>query len=153
MSIRTFILVSLFFLLSNISFAQYETTSVGLRVGSGVGISLKQMLGEHAAVEGIAMYRRGGVRGVVLAKAQVEIGRSDTYFFIGGGGHIGVNRLFVPEMTNQTVLGLDGIIGLEYHFPYQNMIFSVDLKPMVEILQNWAFSGNCGAVTLRIPLD
>ncbi|MCI4668201.1 MAG: hypothetical protein MRZ79_08690 [Bacteroidia bacterium] len=140
-------------LLTNVSFAQQGDTNVGFRLGSGAGLSVKYMCNDQAALEGILMYRRGGVRAVGLVKAQFEIGRSNTYFFIGAGGHAGVNRLFNPERPTYQVIGLDGIVGLEYHFPYQNLIFSVDLKPMVEILQDWNFSGNSGALTLRVPLN
>lgn len=153
MKIRRLVLGISFLLLANVSMAQYGQSSVGVRIGSGAGVSLKQMISDNAAIEGIAMYRRGGMRAVVLAKTQFEIGRSNTYFFFGAGGHAGANRLFNPEIPTQKVLGLDAIVGLEYHFPYQNLIFSVDLKPMVEILQNWTFSGNCGGLTLRVPLD
>ncbi len=133
--------------------AQHLPSSLGLRVGSGAGISYKHMASDRAAIEGILMYRRGGLRLVGLLEAEVEVGRSNTFFFIGGGGHVGINRLQHPEINPYKVVGLDGIIGLEYIFPRNGMILSVDLKPMVEILQGWKFSGNSGGISLRLPIE
>ncbi|MEO0895566.1 MAG: hypothetical protein AAFY71_04180 [Bacteroidota bacterium] len=130
-----------------------QDRSVGVRIGSGAGITFRQIMPNDVALEGILMYRRGGLRVVGLAEIRKEIGRSNTFFIAGVGGHAGVNRLTNPEVTSYTVLGLDGLIGLEYVFPRSDMALTFDLKPMFEILQGWRFSGNSGGVSLRFPLD
>ena len=153
MKLRQLIICLFFILGSNFVMAQHFQTSGGVRLGSGAGISVKHLASEYGAFVGILMYRRGGVRLIGLAKAQTEIGRSNTFIFAGIGGHVGVNSLVNPESPTYRVAGFDAILGVEYLFPGENMIFSLDLKPMVEVLQGWRFSGNSGAVSLRFPID
>lgn len=151
-------LILLFSLFSCISFATCQAQSydmaVGARVGSGHGINIKAFMGPTLAVEGVLLYRKGGLRSILMLEQHFALGRrSNTALYIGGGAHYGFNGILHSERFNKMVAGVDMVFGLEYTFPHNPVVFGVELKPMVELLGEPTLSGNNGGLFLRLILD
>lgn len=137
----------------SVSIAQPYAYSVGLRVGSPNGVSIRSFMGEQAALNVTAAYRQEGLRAIALAEYHSEIGRSDTYFFIGGGAFAGYNRLFHAELTPQFTAGAAAEIGFEYVFPHSPLSVSIDWMPAYQLSGQRAFIGNTAGFTARLLID
>jgi len=135
--------------------AQPYDQSIGVRVGSANGVSYQKFLGRsHNALEAMLVYRRGGARLIGMMEHHIELGRrTDTYLYVGIGGHVGANGVLHTDEFNKTVYGVDFMAGLQYVFPYSPIAVSVDLKPMIELNGGMVFSGNNLGASLRITLD
>lgn len=80
------------------------------------------------------------------------------YWYVGGGAHIGFfdDRYHVGWGTSTgrtyTVIGVDGIIGLEYVFADIPINISADWKPAINLVghnNNSYFWGDNGALSVR----
>jgi hypothetical protein len=116
--ILTFILV----LQTAFAFGQNYTTSLGVRIGNEVGISLQQRLFKSATLEGIVHtnFKDRATVTALLETHQKLIGRG-LNFYVGGGIHKG----WEEEFSNP--IGVDAIIGLELTLLRINA--SIDYKP------------------------
>lgn len=142
-----------FFSISSLTAQDYET-AIGVRLGSANGISVKHFVNQSTAVEGLLVYRRNGFRVVGMAVGHIPLGRkTDTYLYLGAGGHVGYNNLLVTERAHYEVGGIDAMLGIEFGLPRLDASLAFDIKPMYELWGGKGFSGNNGGVTLRFWLD
>lgn len=112
--------------------AQEYDTSVGIRVGTAYGVTIKHFLSEIGAIEGLIVRRQDGFRGIALLEGHFEIA-DQAFIFIGGGGHAGF-RESGSEGNNAFIAGVDAIVGFEYVFDRVPFAFSVDYKPHYEFV-------------------
>lgn len=147
---------TMLFLLCLISFskAQNYNTGIGLRGGFANGLTIKHFTGSKTALEGIIASRW---RGLELTGLYEYHGRAfDTErlkWFIGFGGHVG---FWNGDYANwgspgnmYTVVGLDGILGLEYSFLEVPVSLGIDWKPAFNFYGYSGFWGDGGAVSIR----
>lgn len=134
--------------------AQDYNTGIGLRGGLSQGITLKHFLGESAAVEGLLSTRWGGfdVTGLYeLHNQAFDVDRLRWYY--GFGGHIGFwdgdNVTWGTTNTSYTVIGIDGIIGIEYSFTEAPINVGIDWKPAFNLVGNSKFWGDGGGISIR----
>lgn len=116
------------------AFSQNYKHAVGLRVGSGVGITYKQNLGK-GAFEGIAWLnfgRNGGFNVTGLYEWRTKVINPDFNLYYGVGGHIGV-------YSKDFAFGIDGIVGLEYKIPGAPIALSIDYKPALNFIPSVHF--------------
>jgi hypothetical protein len=79
-----------------------------------------------------------------------DIDRLNWYY--GVGGHIGFwdgkydDRF---DAGNNTVIGIDGILGLEYNFKEIPFNLSLDWKPALNLVGSSGFWGDGGAISIR----
>lgn len=125
--------------------AQYNT-GIGLRVGSGNGISVKHFVQTHAAVEGILYTRWSGFLLTGLYEVHRDVrGVRGLQWFFGGGAHYGTwnagnhDLPRVPKREDMQTFGLDGIIGLDYKFYNAPINLSFDWKPAVNFNESAGF--------------
>ena len=150
---KLIVLVSLFCLVT-ISYAQDYNTGIGLRGGSANGLTIKHFVSGNAAIEGIISSRWEGVNLTGLyeihARAFNEPGLN---WYYGFGAHIGFwdgdHTHWGHEDRNYTVIGIDGILGLEYNFREIPINLSLDWKPALNIFDNNDFWGDQGALSIR----
>ena len=143
--------------ISNESKAQDYNTAVGLRLGSSSGLSVRHFIKEDVALEGIVHTRWRGL----LITGLYEIHRdiedvSGLGWFYGGGAHIGSfnSGLGNPYWANNdykgsTVIGIDGIIGLDYVLEDLPINFSLDFKPAINLINGGGFWGDDFALSVR----
>jgi len=133
--------------------AQDYNTGIGLRGGFANGITIKHFVSEKAAFEGIIASRW---RGLELTALYEIHGRAfDTNrlnWYAGFGGHVGFwdgRYTKWGEDRSYTVVGLDGIIGLEYNFLEIPFNLSIDWKPSINFYGYSGFWGDGGAFSIR----
>lgn len=145
-----------FALVSTISYrssAQLYKSALGLRLGAANGITFKTFVNKNAAFEAIGTFRyRGfGLTGLYEVHGRAFNSR-DFNWFIGGGGHVytwGDDRPSWLTGDKRTVLGLDGILGLEGKVRTIPLAISLDWKPTVNIINYSGFWGDEFALSFR----
>ena len=124
--------------------AQSYKSALGLKFGGYEnGISGKYFTTNYIALEGLIGFRSHGVVFTGLYEIHQEaFGVKELKFYYGAGAHIGaigkgLYRRFNGD--NQTynnghiLLGVDGVLGLEYIIPKSPIAVSLDLNPRAEL--------------------
>lgn len=138
-----FILTS-FLLISKRSTAQDYQIAAGLKFGGYEnGISGKYFIQDDVAIEGILGFRQHGAVVTGLYEFHVEaFNVPGLKFYYGAGAHIGalgsgVYRRFNGDNEDyksaHILLGIDGVLGLEYLIPQSPIAVSLDLNPRAEL--------------------
>lgn len=140
---------------ANETMAQYNT-AIGLRAGSGNGLTVKHFIQDNAALEGLLYTRWRGFLVTGLYEIHKDI--SDVkglQWFYGGGAHIGSwnagnhNTPWGDRNRSYTIIGLDGIIGLDYKFTDAPINLSLDWKPAINFGERGGFWGDEVALSIR----
>ncbi|HJV19925.1 MAG TPA: hypothetical protein VJ552_08630 [Sediminibacterium sp.] len=150
------LLISLFFSVENSSAQSYKTAA-GLRFGGLTsGLTIKHFTNSNTALEGILSIGRKSVLITGLYERHAPAGKNSSLRFLyGAGAHLGFfqdggsyyynnSRIY----TSTTVIGIDGILGLDYKFNKAPVNISMDIKPFIDF-----FGGNYiyfdGGISLR----
>jgi len=144
------------FTLTTISAQSYKT-GLGLRFGGLTsGITLKHFTNSNTALEGILSVGRKNVLITGLYEKHVAADKNSALKFLYGvGAHVGFfqdgSSYYYNDgrkYTSSTVLGIDGILGLDYKFNKAPINISMDIKPFIDF-----FGGNYvymdGGISLR----
>jgi hypothetical protein len=137
------------FCLVSISYAQDYNTGIGLRAGLYNGLTVKHFTGERAALEVILASRWRGLQITGLYEMHnMAFDTERLNWYYGFGGHIGFWNGNNPY-PNETVIGIDGILGIEYNFTEIPINIGLDWKPGFNIVgyNNYWFDG--GALSIR----
>lgn len=133
--------------------AQYSK-AIGIRGGFSNGITFKAALVDNA-FELIGTTSYHGLNITALYEINNEISSVEgLYWYYGFGAHIGFwndsnhNSQF-DEDGNSTVIGVDGIIGIEYVFNIIPLCISLDYKPAFNLTGYSGFWGDNGALSIR----
>ena len=134
--------------------AQDYKTSLGLRAGVPYGLTIKHFFGRSNAVEGILASRyRGFVATALLENEHWTGGYPSLNWFWGVGAHVGFwDAGANPNLDNTysgSVLGLDGILGLEYTFDEIPLNLSLDILPTLNLVGYLGWGGINGALSIR----
>jgi hypothetical protein len=146
--------LTLFIFISIFVSAQDYNTGVGLRLGFSNGLTIKHFLSQRSAVEGLLATRWRGfdITGLYEVHNQAfDVERLNWYF--GGGGHIGFwngdNTSWGERGANYTIIGIDGILGIEYNFREVPVNIGLDWKPAFNLTGYTGFWGDGGALSIR----
>jgi len=142
------------FLISSVNFAQDYNTGIGLRAGLWNGLTIKHFISNKTAFEGIISTRWQGIELTGLFEIQNQAFNTDRLnWYFGGGAHIGFwngeKANWADNNSNYTVVGVDGILGLEYNFREVPLNLSIDWKPAFNIIGYSGFWGDGGALSIR----
>jgi hypothetical protein len=117
--------------------------AAGLKFGGYEnGISGKYNAGNDVSLEAIIGFRSSGVVITGLYEInQTAFNVPELKFYYGAGAHIGSIGNSYQRFgsngqvyaNNQLLLGVDGVIGLEYLIPKSPIAVSLDLNPRVEL--------------------
>lgn len=134
--------------------AQDYKTSIGVRGGFSNGLTVKHFTGSSAAIEVILSSRWRGFKATALfEKHGRAISSSKLNYYYGLGGHIGVwESKYTPwgrRGTSYTVIGVDGILGLEYTFDEIPFNISLDWKPELNLFGYNSFWADEAALSVR----
>ena len=129
------------FLLPIISlFSQKYNTAAGIRIGSGIGLTVQQRLWDNYTLEGIAQKNlfRDGTHVTALFEQHNKLLFKGLNFYIGAGPHFGFynNATVQTKINGETELvknafGISAIAGLELRL--KNIVLSYDFQPGVNI--------------------
>ncbi|MCF8368870.1 MAG: hypothetical protein K9G76_07485 [Bacteroidales bacterium] len=143
-------IILLIFITTGVSLqAQYKVNSIGLRGGGLAGVSYKFLDDDHSAFELILGSQKDGARltGLLEKYKPVATDRIQGLFvYTGFGAHSGYTRYKYHEekmvdgiryysnyKKTSPIIGVDFIIGMEYHFESIPFHFSVDYKPHIDL--------------------
>ncbi len=136
-----------------ISNAQDYSTGIGFRGGLSNGLTVKHFISSENAVEGILSTRWQGFN--ITGLYEIHNQAFDTpglKWYYGFGGHIGFWNAHNPwfnDRGNYTVVGVDGIIGLEYSFAEVPINLGLDWKPGLNLIGYTGFWGDEVALSIR----
>ena len=137
------------------SFAQDYTTGIGLRGGFSQGITVKHFISDVSAFEGLLSTKYRGFDVTALYELHHEdvFGVDRLNWYYGAGAHLGLwNGNYVPGATdyhNHLVIGIDGIVGIEYNFPELPINLSLDWKPAFNLIGYTGLWAKGGAISIR----
>jgi hypothetical protein len=115
-------------------------TGIGYRGGFSNGLTLKHFITSDIALEGLLTARFGGYNITGLYEIHKEpFNISNFYFYYGFGGHLGSwqtvsGKNWWNDEVNHSVIGIDGIAGIEYNFSQIPFSISLDYKPGLNII-------------------
>jgi hypothetical protein len=137
--------------------AQSYQTALGVRLGGlSNGITLKHFIKPNSALEGIASIGNRTFIVTGLYELHSSVDNSKLFkFYYGAGAHIGFfqdggyyNYYNNNYYSNQAVIGIDGILGLEYKFYAAPINIGMDFKPFMDF-NNGSNAYFDGAISLR----
>lgn len=153
------ILVALCMLWAFTTQAQQYNSAVGVRGGLLNSITYKKTLNDFSAIEGIGSFRYGGLLLTGLYTIQNDFtaeGESFQWYY-GGGAHIGLfnNRasFFNEGNSSSAVIGVDGVIGVEYTFSEIPLNLCLDYKPAINLIGYTGFWADHVSVGIRYVID
>lgn len=141
------------FIFSN---AQDYNTGIGLRGGFANGLTIKHFVTQRAAFEGIISSRWRGLELTGLYEVHGRAFNTERMkWYIGFGGHVGfwngdyAKPYWGEPGTKYTVVGVDGILGLEYSFLEIPFNIGIDWKPAFNFFGYTGFWADGGALSVR----
>lgn len=132
-------------LLAGTGQAQDYKMALGIRLSSddaivNNSISFKYFTGRDIALEALLSFSEPGAFGLLVEKHKPTIAGGLTWFY-GGGAYIG--------FTNETLLGLQGVLGLDYKIPEVPLNLSLDWKPELNLVERVSFEPAAIGVSIR----
>ncbi|HDR51762.1 MAG TPA: hypothetical protein ENN90_09135 [Mariniphaga anaerophila] len=145
---------TLFFAIAMAANAQDYNTGIGVRGGLSNGLTVKHFIGSNTALEGILSTRWQGFN--ITGLYEIHANAFDTprlNWYYGFGGHIGFwdgykGHPWFNDGT-YTIIGIDGIIGIEYNIEPIPFNISLDWKPGFNIIGYTGFWGDELALSIR----
>ena len=152
---KILILSGLILLLFSSAYSQNIENEAGIRLGSTSALTYKRLFANLEAVELMLSGRNNGIQLIGLYEKHKPLvtGLGENFYtYYGFGGHIGYLQsdplIFrddtlgpyingpALDIRRQTffTLGIDAIIGVEYHIYSVPMTVAVDFKPFVELI-------------------
>ncbi|MFP4059043.1 MAG: hypothetical protein ACLFUC_01000 [Bacteroidales bacterium] len=127
--------------------------ALGLRGGLSSGITYKHFIDKTRALEGIITTRWHGFSITGLFEFHdIAFETAHLYWYYGGGAHVGFydgykNTPWLNSGESAVLLGVDGIIGIEYNIQEIPVNISLDWKPAIN------FTGGAGIFPDEIALS
>lgn len=118
---------------------QEYKTGIGIRAGFSSGLTIKHFTSNKAALEGLLTTRWQGfdITGLYEIHNQAfDVHHLNWYY--GGGAHLGFyNGNYVywgRSGAAYTIVGIDGILGIEYTFDEIPINIGIDWKPALNLI-------------------
>jgi hypothetical protein len=154
---KKIIIICLFvFGLGVLSHAQDYRTGIGLRAGFNQGLTVKHFISEKSALEFLLATRWRGFELTGLYELHAPAFKTERLkWFFGFGAHVGfwngdyTYKRWGAEGEKYTVIGIDGILGLEYSFSEVPFNIGIDWKPSFNLSGYKGFWADGGAISLR----
>lgn len=134
--------------------AQDYKTSLGLRAGLPYGVTIKHFMDKYNALEGILASRWQGFVVTGLWENERWTGNYPGFdWFWGLGAHVGFwdagNNPNLSHSYSGSVIGVDGILGIEYTFDEIPLNLSLDLLPSINLIGSTGWGGINGGLSIR----
>jgi hypothetical protein len=153
---RIFVIIAAAFFWSPLA-AQNKTTNsmtyktaIGIKIWDGGGASLKTFIEDKAALEFIAFFNGNGSRITGLYEIHGDLStEGNLKWYIGPGAHVGFYKV---NNVSSSIIGVDGVIGIDYKAKNLPLNVSLDWQPAFEFKKNYGFSGSWGGLGIRYTL-
>ncbi len=128
-------------------------TAVGVKFYP-TAISVKHFIADTKAVEGLGYFYRDGLRVTGLYELHYDINSVEGLkWYVGPGAHIGFwNDAWKKENPNRNssiVIGIDGVLGLDYKIKDVPLNISFDWQPSLNIVGYTYFEAGWGGLAIR----
>jgi hypothetical protein len=137
------------------AFSQNESayqSALGVKLSSGIAASYKVFLTPSNALEAQAMFFKKGIRLIGLYEFHfynIE-GLDGLGWYIGPGAHVGYYFAKYKTVYNTIAdVGIDGVIGLDYHFKNAPINISLDWQPSFGLLGKSGIQPQFGGLAIR----
>ncbi len=160
---RTSILTTLIIFMLPPLMGQNYTRDAGIRLGSVTDFTYRQVSMDDSAFELMLGFSNRGMRITALKEyfRPAFINETDRlYRVIGFGAHAGFgytnyysyfgNRYYYNAWRFSPIIGIDGIIGLEYLFEEFPFIVGADIQPYFEFSTNRFFALNIFNISISL---
>ncbi|HEX8332632.1 MAG TPA: hypothetical protein VF622_08410 [Segetibacter sp.] len=153
----TRLLALLFLLSTSQSFSQQQSESayqsaLGLKFSGGIAASYKVFLTPTNALEAQTMFFNKGIRLIGLYEFHfynIE-GLDGLAWYVGLGAHVGFYYARYKSTYNTILdLGVDGVIGLDYHLKNFPINISIDWQPSFGLLGKPGIQPQFGGLAIR----
>ncbi len=130
-------------------------TGIGFRGGLSQGLTIKHFINSDTAIEGLLSARWGGFHVTGLYELHAPaFSVSGLNWYYGLGGHLGSwsngkKTGWWDDDGNHTVLGVDGIVGIEYTIRSIPFSISLDYKPAINLINHFGFWFDEFALSIR----
>jgi len=147
-------IVTMFTLLANAqSMGSNYRTALGVKFYPGA-ITIKHFLQPNKAIEGLAYFYSDGVRFTRLYEIHGDIaGAEGLKWYVGPGAHIGfwsdAWKKENPDKNDGMILGIDGVVGLDYKIKGAPLNLSLDWQPSFTFVGYNYFEGGWGGLGIR----
>ena len=129
--------------------AQKYTTAAGVRLGTGIGLTVQQSLWGKNTLEGII--QKGFFNDLtsisVLFEQHHNIFSKGTNFYLGAGPHVGIYGNNKKTTNIKNPFGASFIGGLEFRLG--KMLLSFDYKPSLNLAGGEGFFDSQAGLSLR----
>ncbi|NNC84913.1 MAG: hypothetical protein HKN75_02460, partial [Bacteroidia bacterium] len=128
--------------------AQDYSTGIGFRTGVAHGLTVKHFIDEKAAIEAMLSTRWKGITITGLYETHAPVWDTPRLnWYIGGGGHVAFydyeyderehmkKNPCVDDYDDHALIGIDGIVGIEYTFKQLPLNFGFDWKPTFDLVE------------------
>lgn len=131
-------------------YAQDYNTGIGLRAGTGWGITLKHFVSSKNAFEGFlhSYYNGFNVTGL-YEYHNMAFDVDNLRWYYGFGAHIGSYNYNAHKNESNFILGIDGILGIEYTFTEAPINIGLDWNPHLNLTSKTGFWPGFGAISIR----
>ena len=127
-------------------------TALGVKFYPGA-ISIKHFIQPNRALEGLAYFWNYGFRFTGLYEVHGDVnGAAGLKWYVGPGGHIGFwntdweNKY--PSRGRGIMIGIDGVLGLDYKIKSAPINLSLDIQPFFNIA-NYTYFDAWGGLGIR----
>lgn len=135
------VLLGLSTMVSHKMVAQEYKTGVGLRFAYYTpGLSINHFINPNTDIEGIISSKYGLdyiLTGLYKKHKPLDWGIEELSWYYGGGAHLG-------SAVSLPIVGIDGVVGLEYVFKDIPVAVSLDASPFVDVLPEFRVSMDVG---------
>jgi hypothetical protein len=134
--------------------AQDYKLGIGVRGGLSNGLTVKYFMKPNTGLEFILANRWRGYNTTVLYEVHNPISGTPFRWYYGAGGHFGYwngypGHPWFKDDRGYSVIGLDGILGIEYNFKEIPFNISLDYKPTFNLTGYFGYWGDEYALSLR----
>jgi len=132
------------------------TTAIGVKVYPA-SLSVKHFVQQNNAIEGLLTFWESGNRLIGLYEIHGDINNAaGLKWYIGPGAHIGFwNDTWKknnPTRESGMVVGVDGILGLDFKFKNVPLNMSIDWQPSFNLIGYQYFESGWGGLGIRYTL-
>ena len=147
---RTIIMFGLLSTICYPTFSQKYSTAAGIRLGSGIGVTVQQSLYGNKTLEAIVQkgFFHNETTITALFDQHNNLLSRGLNFYLGAGPHIGLyGKDDGKGQTNSTAFGASFIGGME--FKLGKVLMSFDYKPSINVTDGNGVFDSQAAVSLR----
>ena len=126
-------------------------SALGVKVWDGGGITFKHFFSGNNAGELIGYFWNRGFRLTGLYEIHGNFpDAAGLKWYVGPGAHIGFYDYYKNNNhIDGTIIGVDGVLGLDYKFKGAPINMSIDWQPSFEFGDYVGFVGNWGGLGIR----